>query len=217
MKIKKVYFGLIVISIVLGCLVLGYGVYESVFKANEYVRIYQTSVDLNDKEINGIHLNDLEVKFTGYDFHEVEDDGDDADDELEMYLDFKLSHKDEIILEPCFDYIVYDENNNILAFSSTLLNKNGSNRKILDDFIKEKYNTKDVQAIWEHSIGEGYNYTEIENETPGYERRITALLPKDYRLEGNLYIRVFGISYKVESVENKIEYFNDMLEFVVTK
>ena len=50
MKIRKVWFGLIVLLIVFTCLVLGYGVYESILKADEYVRIYVKNAKVEDDE-----------------------------------------------------------------------------------------------------------------------------------------------------------------------
>lgn len=216
MKIKKVWFGLIVITIVFVILILGYGVYESVFKANEYVRIYQSSVDLKEENRTGVYLNDLEVKVLDYFMQKVADDGDDQDDEQELYLDIEFKHNDEIILEPSFDYIVYDENNKILARSSMLNPGVVHNKKHIISFTKEKYNSKDTNVFYDNIIQTGgSSESDIETDTPELERRIKTNLPKDYELNGKLYIRIFNIKYRIESVEEPIVFNNDMIEFVV--
>ena len=218
MKIKKVWFGLIVITIVFVILILGYGVYESIFKASEYVRIYQSSVDLKEKEDerNGVYLNNLEVKVIDYFMQKVEDDGDEQDDEQEFYLDIEFKHNDEIILEPSFDYIIYDENNKILARSSMLNQGVEYNKKHIVSFTKEKYNSKDTKVFYDNIIQTGGgSESDIEPDTPELERRIKTYLPKDYELNGKLYVRIFNIKYKIETVTEPIVFNNDMIEFVV--
>ena len=69
MKIRKVWFGLIVSLIVFTCLVLGYGVYESILKADEYVRIYVKNAKVEDDETIKSEiatLGDLNVKLSTF-------------------------------------------------------------------------------------------------------------------------------------------------------
>ena len=77
MKIRKVWFGLIVLLIVFTCLVLGYGVYESILKVDEYVRIYEKEVKVEDNTLissDTASVDDVTVKVSSFEIYNRNDD-----------------------------------------------------------------------------------------------------------------------------------------------
>ena len=246
MKIKNIWFGLIVLTIVFACIVLGYGVYESIFKAKEYIRVYQKKVVLNENEENTVDLGELDVSLVDFfiDKNIKEETIEETIDNLEIkekteheianeikditleeqeinkqkiVVDIKLNHNDNIILEPIFDHIIYDQNNNILSSSIHFTLGDVRNNDILKDFVKEKYNSKDRFVFEERNLSLGGTFLSGQNndDITNFERRLISYIPEDYIIQNNIYIRIFNIGYKLENSEGKISYDNDMIEFIL--
>ena len=207
---------LIVLLLVVIILLTGYIIYNKKVNKNDYIRIYQSSIDLGDSKSKGVTLGDLEVSVIGVDFHDYEVQGNVSQEEQELYVDIKLKHNDEILLEPIYDYIIYDENNKILSHSSSFNIGNENMKYYLMDFLEEKYGSKDIDNLWKNSFsGGGSDYNINNEEIKHLERRMVSRIPKDYVLEGKLFVRLYNIRYKVESIEELVEYKDKVIELVV--
>ena len=231
MKIRKVWFGLIVLLIVFMCLVLGYGVYESILKADEYVRIYVKNAKVEDDEtINSevATLGDLNVKLSTFKIVPVEE-GDrsgtiyvdeDGNETVEEYLrrievGVELSYKDKVLLEPYFDYILYDEDNKIVG-------SNGVRDKYFDAFLKEKYGINDYSQFnlnGEHRAGNGGAcFYEGKNDDPLHIEKYSHWdIYNDYEPTNMYYLRIYNIKYRVEGSSEYITHDNEMIEFVLER
>lgn len=229
MKIRKVWFGLIVLLIVFTCLVLGYGVYESILKADEYVRIYVKNAKVEDNEtINSevAILGDLNVRLSTFKIVPVEEGkrssrgytDEQGIEVVEEYLrrievGVELSYKDKVLLEPYFDYILYDENNRIVGSM-------GLYDEFFEAFMKEKYGISDYSQIKEEYFvsGGGAGFYEGKNDDPlRIEKYSHWNIPNDYEPTNKYYLRIYNIRYRVEGLSEYVTHEDEMIEFVLER
>ena len=229
MKIRKVWFGLIVSLIVFTCLVLGYGVYESILKADEYVRIYVKNAKVEDDETIKSEiatLGDLNVKLSTFKIVPVEEEersrsiyvDEQGNEVVEEHLrrievGVELSYKDKVLLEPYFDYILYDENNRIAG-------SNGFVDKHFEAFLKEKYGINDYSQIKEEYIvwEGGSSFYEGKNDDPLHIEKYSHWdIANDYEPTNKYYLRIYNIKYRVEGSSEYITHDNEMIEFVLER
>ena len=237
MKIRKVWFGLIVLLIVFTCLVLGYGVYESILKVDEYVRIYEKEVKVEDNTLissDTASVDDVTVKVSSFEIYNrndgefipysasVDNEGNETvtifSRELRIGLEFNKN--EEILLEQDFNYILYDDNNDVLA--AHIYGDYKERLKAEEAFYKEKHGFENYEDYVfnrrVHAVGAFFEVMahEGKNDDPYcIEKIVSKDLEDNYELKDRYYLRVFNIRYRTEKSKEFIVHNDKIIEFVI--
>lgn len=212
MKNVKLFAKILIILITIFCTFL----FISYFNINNYSnrKIIQTSIQCNDintnlLQNNFIELEDLLVKVSNINYLPNENDEAITNNVLNFTIEFESKNNFNLI---SFDYIIFDNNNNIL---NTSVWNSSNNKNYIKGFVKEKYQTNKISELNEHILYDTLTfYDNITNNSKIYSRTLTSSLKESLIVPEQIYIRIFNINYSFQNSSTK-SIQNTDLEFIL--
>ena len=167
-------------------------------------------------ENNSIELDDFIVKLSGISFNPGE--GEELPENknlLSITLDFD-NKKDTDIYEILYDYIIFDENNNILGMSALFGTIDSDTKRYAAGFVKDKYNTSNsaFEEISNHSILYSFHQeNNISEDLSLFSQNLISSL-KDEISPKQIHVRIINPRYQLSGEEEKY-LANTDLEFIL--
>lgn len=167
--------------------------------------IYYNMNSTEPIENNEFNMENLSIKLTGYNYYPEGSEIYNKENLLSTTVSFSINDSTNLDLIT-FDYIIYDENNNIL--NSSLWSNYQQNKSYVKGFIKEKYNSIDVKEFNKHIIHSSMNSnTDISENLDEYSISLMSGLNEKYKYPEKVTVTLLNIKYDTyDSNENKIEH-----------
>ena len=208
---------IIALSSTLVCLILDYNDKYSYDKR----LVMQTTIksqSLNETftENNSIELDDFIVKLSGISFNpEGIDRYPESKNVFEITVDFD-NKKDTDIYEVLYDYIIFDENNNILGMSALFGSIDSDTQRYAAGFVEDKYNTSNsaFEEIGNHHIfSRFYQTNNVSDDLTVFSQNLGSYL--NYEIAPKqIHVRIINPRYQLSGEEKKY-LANTDLEFIL--
>lgn len=156
-------------------------------------------------ENNEFNIGNLSIKLTGYNYYPEGNETYNKEKLLSTTVSFTINDSTNLDLIT-FDYIIYDEENNIL--NSSLWSNYQNNKNYVKGFIKEKYNSINVREFNKHIIHSSMSSnTNISENLKEYSISLIAGLNEEYKYPDKVTVTLLNIKYDTyNDNENKTEH-----------
>ena len=204
-KTKILLISVIILIILVICLVFA----MNFIKTKDYKNrtIMETNIDysMDSAEItenNEFNVDNLNIKLTGYNYYpEGYDEVYDEDNLLCTTIDFSTNDSTDLNLIT-FDYIIYDENNNIL--NSSLWSNFQNNKNYIECFVKEKYNSNNKTEFTKHNLyGTMTSTRNITDDLSDVSINLMSILKNDYNYPNKVTITLLNVKYSTYDSNTK--------------
>lgn len=213
---------IILITLIIGILIFNSLSTLSVYNKYTARNILEKNInyDMNEKIMpDDVQLTsgNLNIKLLDYDYFPNGFETFNHKNALSTTFDFSTNDNIDLISVD-YDYIIYDENNNILSTSLFYENGNNEENKYIKCFSKDKYNTFSSSTFSNHFIfgQKQFKNPEIEISEKHIGQSIISSLNEPYSNPSKVIITLLNVKYKtIDSEYKNIENtdFNFILNF----
>lgn len=207
----KIFIGIIIILVVLVGFSLLF-IYSNSIKNYNNREIIQNSIlskSLNETftKNNFIELQDLLVQLSNINYYENE-----GNNVLDITIQFESKNASSLNIKS-LNYIIFDDNNNIL---NTSLWYNVNNTKnYIRGFVNEKYNEKLFFKITDYfNFGRINTHDNITENSNKVSKTFSSSLKKEITNTRKISVRIINLEYNLENLKSKC-LTNTDLEFIL--
>lgn len=216
---KKVKVLIIIMSILIIILILAL-IFLGLKNKNNYDnrKVIQTiiqseSVNENFTQSNSIELEDLKVELTGINyFPEGNEIMSESKNLVTFTVDFETINEVNIS-SVSFDYLIFNDNNNIL--NTSLWGNLQNTKSYIKGFLNEKYQENQISKFNDYCIfNTSSSYDNITNDLHRISKTMISSLNEELVNTKKINVRIINLKYKKEGQEEK-KLENTDLEFIL--